>query len=204
MRIYDPLTSRYAFACPVRGETRVPLSAFRSIEQLPGAAHPTVFRVRFDCGCGEEHDGLVTHVDLDWAPLGLGEETPFVNLMTSRVEATGLELTDVAAARIKAGEWPWSFFCWPEERPRPVYPSAFKLLAPAASSDRVGVAVRCPVCGRVSVNLVSRAHVDVPFVNDREVGVVEHLFEGDAAATLAEFREELWSGTFDARRLGLE
>ena len=42
--MYDPLTSRYAFACPVRGATHVPLSAFRSIEQLPGAAHPAVFR----------------------------------------------------------------------------------------------------------------------------------------------------------------
>jgi hypothetical protein len=33
--------------------------------------------------------------------------------------------------------------------------------------------------------------------------VVEHLFADDAAATLVEFREELWSGTFDARRLRL-
>ena len=180
------------------------LSAFRRLERPPGTAHPAVYRVEFACGCGHEHPGLVTHEELDWAPLGLQDDTTFVNLMTSRVEPLGDELVDLAAARIKAGEWPWSFFCWPEERPRPVYPSAFKLLAPAASSDRVGVAVRCPVCGRVSVNLVSRAHVDVPFVNDREVGVVEHLFEGDAAATLAEFREELWSGTFDARRLGLE
>ena len=83
-------------------------------------------------------------------------------------------------------------------------PSAFRLLAPAASGDRVGVAVCCPVCGRVSVNLVSRAHVDVPFVNDREIGVVEHLFEDDVAATLDAFDAELWSGAFDARRLALE
>ena len=124
--------------------------------------------------------------------------------MTSKVEPVSAELTDVAAARIKAGEWPWSFYCWPEERPRPVYPSSFKLLAPAVSGDRVGLAVRCPVCGKMSVNLVSRAHVDVPFLNDREVGVVEHVFEHDAAATVAEFQAELWSGSFDARRLGLE
>ena len=70
--------------------------------------------------------------------------------------------------------------------------------------DRVGVAVQCPVCGRVSVNLVSRAHVDVPFVNDREIGVVEHVFEADAEASVEEFRAELWSGSFDARRLALE
>jgi hypothetical protein len=54
------------------------------------------------------------------------------------------------------------------------------------------------------VNLVSRAHVDVPFVNDREIGVVEHLFEGDVAATIEEFHAELWSASFDGRRLGLE
>jgi len=54
------------------------------------------------------------------------------------------------------------------------------------------------------LNLVSREHVDVPFHNDREVGVVEHVFEGDVHATLEEFRAELWSSRFDARRLALE
>jgi hypothetical protein len=201
--MYDALTTSYTFPCPVHGETHVRLSRFRRIEQLPGAHSPTVFRIEFACGCGHEHPGLVTHGDLDWAPLGVEDETTFVNLMTSRHEAIGAELVERAASRIKAGEWPWSFFCWPEERPRPVYPSAFKLLAPAASADRVGLAVRCPVCGKVSVNLVSREHVDVPFVNDREVGVVEHLFEEDVHATIEEFRAELWSGGFDARRLGL-
>src|SRR5947209_11002819 len=201
--MYDALTTSYTFSCPIHGEAHVRLSRFRLIEELPGAHSPTVYRVEFTCGCGGEHPGLVTHDDLDWAPLGVGDRTPFVNLMTSRVERIGEELGDLAASRIKAGEWPWSFFCWPEERPRPVTPSAFKLLAPAATADRVGVAVRCPVCGKVSVNLVSRAHVDVPFVNDREVGVVQHLFEDDAAATIAEFHEELWSAAFDARRLTL-
>jgi hypothetical protein len=202
--MYDTLTTSYTFNCPIHGETHVRLSRFRRLEQLPGAQHPAVFRVEFECGCGEDHPGLVTHEDLDWAPLGLHDDTQYVNLMTSRVEALGTELGELAASRIKAGEWPWSFFCWPEERPRPVFPSAFKLLAPAVSGDRVGLAVRCPACGKMSVNLVSRAHVDVPFVNDREVGVVEHHFHEDAAATVAEFQAELWSGSFDARRLGLE
>jgi hypothetical protein len=202
--MYDTLTTSYTFNCPIHGETHVQLSRFRRLEQLAGALHPAVFRVDFECGCGEDHPGLVTHEDLDWAPLGLHDDTQYVNLMTSRFEVVAGEFGDLAASRIKAGEWPWSFFCWPEERPRPVFPSAFKLLAPAVSGDRVGLAVRCPACGKVSVNLVSRAHVDVPFVNDREVGVVEHHFADDAAATLAEFRAELWSGSFDARRLGLE
>jgi len=202
--MYDTLTTSYTFACPVHGETHVRLSRFRRIEQLPGAHSPSVFRVEFECGCGHEHPGLVTHDDLDWAPLGLQDGTSFLNLMTSRLEALGTELGELAATRIKSGEWPWSFFCWPEERPRPVTPSAFTLLAPSMTGDRVGLAVRCPVCGKVSVNLVSRAHVDVPFLNDREVGVVEHLFERDVAATVDEFRAELESESFDARRLGLE
>ena len=202
--MYDTLTTAYTFNCPIHGETHVRLSRFRRLEQLPGAQHPAVFRVEFECGCGDDHPGLVTHEDLDWAPLGLHDDTQYLNLMTSRVEAIATEFGELAAARIKAGEWPWSFFCWPEDRPRPVFPSAFKLLAPAASGERVGLAVRCPACGRVSVNLVSRAHVDVPFVNDREVGVVGHHFSGDAEAAVAEFQAELWSGSFDARRLGLE
>ncbi len=199
--MYDALTSRYAFSCPARGETHVPLSAFRSIEQLPGAAHPAVFRVRFACECGEEHDGLVSHDDLDWAPLGL-DAGEFVNLMTSRLEPVGAELGDLAAARIKSGEWPWSFFCYPEEQPRPVFPSSFTLLA--ATDATVGLAVRCPSCRRLSLNLVSRPHVDLPFHNDREIGVVEHMFAGDALATLDAFSAELWSASFDTRRLALQ
>jgi hypothetical protein len=199
--MYDVLTSRYAFACPARGETHVPLSAFRSIEQLPGAAHPAVFRVCFACECGEEHDGLVTHDELDWEPLGLAAGE-FLNLMTARVEPLAVELGELAAAHIKSGEWPWSFFCYPEEQPRPVFPSSFALLT--AADGTVGLAVRCPSCRRLSLNLVSRAHVDVPFHNDREIGVVEHLFAADSLATLEEFRAELWSASFDARRLALE
>ena len=199
--MYDPLTSRYAFSCPVRGETQVPLSAFHTIEELPGAAHPAVFRVRFECGCGEEHDGLLTHDDLDWAPLGLAAGE-FLNLMTSRLEPAGTELGELAAAHIRAGEWPWSFFCYPEEQPRPVFPSSFTLLT--ATDETVGLAVRCPSCRKLSLNLVSRPHVDLPFHNDREIGVVEHLFVEDALSTLEEFQAELWSASFDARRLALE
>jgi hypothetical protein len=199
--VYDVLTSRYTFSCPARGEARVSLSAFRVLDRLPGTIHPSVFRVRFACGCGDEHVGLVAHDELDWAPLGLGEGR-FLNLMTARLEATGAELGELAARRIQAGEWPWSFFCYPEERPRPVFPSSFLLLA--AGDAAVGVAVRCPACARTSVNLVSRSHVDLPFHNDREIGVVPHLFVDDAARTLEEFRATLWSAEFDARRLSLQ
>jgi hypothetical protein len=201
--MYDALTARYTFACPSRGETRVPLSAFRELDRLPGASHPAVFRVRFACPCGEDHLGLVTHDDLDWAPLGVHGER-FLNLMTSRLERVGDELLDLAARRISGGEWPWSFFCYPEERPRPIFPSFFRVLAPAGPRAKVGIAVRCPSCSRVSINLVSPEHVDLPFHNDHEVGVVDHVFADDAADMLEAFRAELYSSDFDARRLLLD
>lgn len=199
--MYDALTSRYTFSCPSRGQCRVALSAFRTLEPLAGTGHPVVYHVRFACGCGGEHEGLVSHDELDCAPLGL-EGGVFLNLMTSRVEPVAAELTELAAARIGQGEWPWSFFCYPEERPRPVFPSSFFLLTPGDGS--LGLAVRCPACRRTSVNLVTHEHVDVPFWNDREVGVVEQLFADDVTSTIEAFRDELWSARFDARRLTLE
>lgn len=201
--MYDVLRARYTFACPTREHASVPLSAFRKVERLPGAAHPAVFRVKFACPCGDEHDGLLAHDDLDWAPLGVGEEREFVNLMTSRAQVVGDELTDLAARLIGAGAWPWMLFCYPEGKPRPAFPSLFKLMAPKANQGRVGVAVRCSSCGRLSVNLVSADHVDVPFHHDAEVGVVEQLFREDELQTPEEFRAELWSADFDSRRLTL-
>jgi hypothetical protein len=199
--MYDALRGRYTFACPVRGQASVTLSAFRRLERLPGSAHPAAYRISFACLCGSEHAGLVSHDELDWAPLGLAAGD-FVNLMTARVETAAAELGDLAARRIEAGEWPWSFFCYPEGRPRPVFPSSFWLLS-GGPHGAVGLAIRCPACTHVSVNLVSHSHVDVPFHNDREVGVLECVLESDAAAIVEEFRAELYSSGFDARRLAL-
>jgi hypothetical protein len=198
--MYDQLTGRYTFACPTRGEIRVPLSRFRVLERLPGAAHPAVFKITFACDCGDEHEGLVTHEELDWAPLA-GSDTAFLNLMTARLEPSGDDLLDLAAGRIRAGEWPWSFFCYPEERPRPVTPSAFRVLS--GGECELGLAVECPGCSQTSVNVVSPEHVDVPFYNDRRVGVVQHVFALDRERALAAFRDELDSGAFDASRRDL-
>ena len=200
--MYDALTTRYTFSCPTRGETRVQLSDFREVDRLPGAAHPAVYQVHFACQCGGDHVGLVAHDDLDWAPLGL-QDVPFLNLMTDRLEVVEAEFADLAVHRLLAGEWPWTFFCYPEERPRPAFPSSFRLLAPGTPSGSLGLAVRCPACSRVSVNLVSHEHVNLPFHNDAEIGVVEHLFGDDVARTLEEFSAQLWSSEFDARRLHL-
>ena len=70
--------------------------------------------------------------------------------------------------------------------------------------DTVGLLVRCPACHSLSLNLVSGTHVDVPFHNDREVGVLEHVFAADAPQVVDEFSAELNSTRFDARRLWLD
>jgi hypothetical protein len=199
--MYDALRGRYTFSCPEQGETSVALSSFRRLERLAGSTHPAAYRVWFTCGCGGEHAGLVSHDDLDWAPLGLSAGL-FLNLMTSKLDEAGAELGDLAARRIEAGEWPWSFYCFPEDRPRPVFPSSFRLLSDGPQR-LLGVAVRCPVCDRVSVNLVSTHHVDVPFHNDREIGVLSCMLGGDVEPIVEEFRAELYSSSFDIRRLQL-
>jgi hypothetical protein len=82
-----------------------------------------------------------------------------------------------------------------------VFPSSFTLLT--ATRGTVGLAVLCPSCRRLSLNLVSHEHVDVPFHNDAEIGLAEHTFAENALARLDEFRTGLWSSSFDARRLAL-
>ena len=198
----DALTGRFRLSCPATGTCGVRLSSFREIERLPGASHPAVYRVAFACTCGEEHVALVGHDVLDWALLGLAEHVSYVNLMTSRPDELADELRAIATAHIGRGSWPWSFYCYLEDAPRPATPSAFRLLSPCA--DALGVAVRCPTCTSTSVNLVSSSHVDVPFHSDARIGVFAHVFSEDELRTIAEFRAELASATFDEKRLLLD
>src|SRR6478672_775181 len=100
--MYDALTGRFTFPCPARGEARVTLSSFRQLERLPGAAHPAVYHVLFACGRGDEHDGLVSHDDLDWAPLGL-QGGVFYNLMTAQLDGVAVELLLLPGGQAEAG-----------------------------------------------------------------------------------------------------
>ena len=71
-RMYDALTTPVHVRVPGAGrDARARSRRSGALERLPGAAHPAVFRVAFDCPCGDEHPGLVPHDELDWAPLGL-------------------------------------------------------------------------------------------------------------------------------------
>jgi hypothetical protein len=198
----DALTGRYRLPCPAKGSCGVRLSSFREIERLRGPAHPAVYRVAYVCACGGEHVALVGHDALDWAPLGLTGGRSFVNLMTSRPDDLSDELRAIASAQIGRGAWPWSFYCYLEDTPRPVTPSAFRFLVPCF--DALGVAACCPGCGSTSLNLVTSSHVDVPFHSDTHVGVAAHAFSEDELRTIAEFSVELGSATFDEKRLTLD
>ena len=82
--MYDALTARYTFACPHREQAQVASRRSGCSSGCPGRRTRPVYEIRFDCGCGEEHPGLVSHDDLDWAPLGGPRAALFVDLMTSR------------------------------------------------------------------------------------------------------------------------
>jgi hypothetical protein len=164
-----------------------------------------VFNVLFMCPCGEEHPGLVAHDELDVAPLGFGTSLTFRNVVTARDDSLGAELCDLAATRIGAGEWPWSFFCYLEGRPRPITPSAIARIDDhdPGEGGRLAVAIRCPTCATTSVNVVTHHHVDVPFWNDAAVAVADHVFADDVVRAADGFRLELGSTHFEERRLAL-
>ena len=126
-----------------------------------------------------------------------------LNLMTSRVEPVAVELGAARGHADQGGGVAVDVLLLPGG-------AAAARVAVVVRRSRarrpldLGLAVRCPACRRTSVNVVSCEHVDIPFWNDREVGVVEHVFPDDLHASVEEFRAELWSSAFDARRLGLE
>ncbi len=193
--MYDPLIARYCFSCPSQGSDKVAISSFRNIGQLPGAKSPAVFHVLFSCTCGEDHIGLVSHDDLDWAPVS-ASPGPFLNLMTSKMEYRDDDILFSAAAKIKSGNWPWSFFCYAENKMQPAVPSSFIALSP--SEHRYGLLARCFSCKILSINLVTQQHLDLPFYNDKKVAVVPHIFSGDATDLADRFSDDLWSGRFDS------
>jgi predicted RNA-binding Zn-ribbon protein involved in translation (DUF1610 family) len=203
--MYDVLRASYRFHCPNRGEgelARVPLSAFRRIERLPGAVHPAVYRVEYDCACGTVHPGLVSHSDLDYGPLA-PVEVEFRNLITGRTEPVGAELAEVARSQVQRGNWPWRLYCSREGRLKPVFPSCLAVVLPHGHGDLVGVAMNCPSCGQTTLNLVSEPHLDVPFFHDRIVHYVERPFGDVRDLTLEQFRSRLHSARFDAARSDL-
>ena len=196
--MWDALRHSYRFRCPAGGAERgpVPLSAFRSVQRLDGPSHPAVFQVVHACAvCGGEHAALAAHDELDHAPLAGAVQVSFWNPMTGRIEGDlGHELVQVAAGRLRRGQWPWSFWCSAERRLQPAYPSSLRFVA--TRDSLVGAAVSCASCGEASLNLVTTRHLDEPFFHDRVVHALQQpLGELDQRDG---FEWRLGSSRFDA------
>ncbi len=202
--MYDVLRASYRFHCPrlPQGDLRsVALSRFRSIERLPGAAHPAVYRITYRCDCGDDHVGLVSHDDLDYGPI-CATQVEFRNLVTGRSEPLADELLELTRVQVQRGNWPWQFYCGSEAKLKPAFPSSLHLVCPS-ESELVGVAMRCPSCGELSLNVVSHSHLDVPFYHDRIVRLIDRPYGDARDLTVDRFHEQLWSAGFDAERAGL-
>ena len=146
--------------------------------RLPGAAHPAVYRIAYDCSCGDHHVGLVSHDDLDYGPLHAGggriPQPPDRPYRAGRRRAGRARPIPCAARELAVAA-----VLLPEARMRPVWPSSLAMVAPAESGRDgvlIGVAMSCPGCGEVSVNLVTGAHLDVPFYHDKVVRYVDRPY----------------------------
>jgi hypothetical protein len=195
--MFDQLRNQYALRCPDRDEQAwVSVSAFRRIRRLRGATSPAVFRVEFDCTCGDVHETLVSHDRLDWEPLGTQSAETFTNLLTGRRELVATELVELASRQLRQGRWPWTFWCHPESALRPGFPSSLRFVTPEHDhgSERLGVLVRCFACERHTVNIVSRDHLDVPWHNDARIAYVAQVFDRDRLEPEERFRHQLWDG----------
>lgn len=201
--MFDILRSEYQFRCPNDPSewASVPVSKIRVVRRFRGATSPAVFRVTFDCPCGDEHETLVPHDRLDLDPIGVDSPTPVLNLATGTREPLGRELGMLAQDMLKQGHWPWEFWCHPESQRRPGFPSSLRVVAPVDHSTDdevpVGVVVRCNSCHRLSVNFVSRRHLDVPYFSDPQIRYVRRLFGDDVLSESESLRQRLTNDWLD-------
>ncbi len=181
------------------------LSRFRRLEELPGRAAPVRLpgrvRVRVRRPSTPASSRTTTSTGRRSAS---SEESTFVNLMTSNARLARRRARRISPrTRIRAGEWPWSFFCWPEDRPRPVFPSAFRLLADsgvgrARRRRRALPGVRTRVGEPRDAGARRRAVPQRPRDRRRRPSL-----RARASAHARRVPPELYSSTFDARRLDL-
>jgi hypothetical protein len=200
--MFDMLRNQYELRCPESGGETVwvSISSFRLIRRLRGATSPAIFRVVFDCSCGGRHEALLAHDTLDYEPIVgdlLASTQTFTNLLTGTRELVGFEFGEAAGRHIRAGRWPWTFWCHPESSARPAFPSALRMLTPlgdqhaTAPDAPIGALVRCSSCQRLTVNLVTRRHIDEPFYNDATIRFVDRLLPGEHVTDEELFRHQL-------------
>ena len=190
--MYDVLRASYRFHCPgarTGGFAPVPLSRFRRIERLPRRRASGRLPRAYRCECGDDHVGLVSHDDLDYRPIG-ASEVEFTNLLTGQPEPAGMELARARPrCRCSAATGRGGCICCREAKLKPVFPSCLSHVAPG-ESELVGVAMTCPSCGQLSLNVVTQRHLDVPFYHDEIVRVIERPFGDVRDLTVDRFHHE--------------
>jgi hypothetical protein len=192
--MFDALRNQYRLRCPeLESHVWVSVSGFRTVRRLRGAHAPAVFRIEFDCPCSARHEALITHDRLDYEPIAAESTQTFTNLLTGSRELLASELSDQVMMQLRNGSWPWTFWCHPESATRPGFPSSLRMVAADHDhgDERVGVLVRCFSCSRLTVNLVTREHLDVPFYNDRHIAFVPQVFSRDSLTPEESFRQQL-------------
>ena len=203
--MYDALTTRYTFACPARGETSVRLSAFRrgrpAARRRPPGRVPRPLRLRLRRGTPRPR--LTRPTRLGAARPRRARDVPEPDDSPTRAARLGVRRPD-DPPRSRPESGPGASSATPRSDRGPCSRPSSASSPQAHPTASIGLAVLCPACVRISINLVTHEHVDLPFHNDAEIGVVQHVFTSDTTQTLDEFRARLYSSDFDARRLQLE
>jgi hypothetical protein len=156
MHAFDALAGGWSAVCGSSGDPElVRLSAFRRVERLPGPTAPPAHVVTYRCGCGDDHDVLMSSVELDWAPIAstFGEH---FDLMTGRTAVDPDQGVDLWWRSMKAGHWPVTLRCEHHPTPVPGWPSCLRALEP--DGERVVrhllVHYVCPLCERRGMQLM--------------------------------------------------
>ena len=198
--MYDALTGRFTFPCPARGEARVTLVVLSPARAPSGrrASRPSTTCSSPVAAATNTTASSATTTSTG-RPLGL-QGGVFYNLMTAQLDGVAAELSDAAARRIQAGEWPWSFFCYPEDRPRPVFPrrSSCWRRATARSRARRSLPDVPPDVGEPRLRTSTST---CPSTTTRRSGWSSTSSATTSPVRIEDFRAELYSASFDTRRL---
>lgn len=156
MHSFDALTGGWDAICGSSGAREtLRLSAFRTVRRLPGPTAPPAHVVRYRCGCGDDHDLLMSSVELDWAPIqsAFGEH---YDLMTGRMAQDPDAGVDLWWRSMKRGHWPVTLNCAHHPTPVPAWPSCLRALEPDDERDvsHLLVHYECPLCERRGMQLM--------------------------------------------------
>lgn len=150
MHDFDVMVGGWDATCQASGARDVmSLSAFRRVDRLAGPGSPPAYVIRYRCGCGDEHQVLMSGTELDWWPV----TTPFpphYDLMTGRTDWASEGGPGLWWRSMCRGNWPLTFGCHHHPHPVPGWPSCLRALEPDREPLARSLLVHytCPLCER--------------------------------------------------------